>query len=118
MPSGEEQRHIEFVIERLTKKHPDLPATTVRESVTRAHTHFDGRRVRDFVPLLVERNAEAELGHAGRYRSVPMQHAQARMFLALLRREIEELAVAIESTEAQATHLRAAGDVDREAELL
>ncbi|MFE3289993.1 three-helix bundle dimerization domain-containing protein [Rhodococcus sp. NPDC059234] len=65
MPSDDEQRHIEFVIERLARKHPEVPTPTVRAIVAAAHAHFAGRRVRDFVPLLVERKAEAELSRTG-----------------------------------------------------
>ncbi|MFC9789203.1 three-helix bundle dimerization domain-containing protein [Rhodococcus sp. NPDC127528] len=65
MPADDEERHIEFVVERLTRKHPNVPAATVRAIVAASHTHFAGRRVRDFVPLLVERNAEAELNRTG-----------------------------------------------------
>ncbi|MET4613454.1 hypothetical protein ABIC28_004457 [Rhodococcus sp. PvR044] len=72
MTTDDEGRHIEFVVERLTKKHPELSASTVLDTVAHAHRHFDGRRVRDFVPLLVERNAEAELSHAEGMREVPI----------------------------------------------
>ncbi|MDT2009363.1 hypothetical protein FXW78_45835 [Rhodococcus opacus] len=49
------------VIERLTRKHPDIPGGDVRAVVMSAHDHFRGRKIRDFVPLLVERLAHEQL---------------------------------------------------------
>lgn len=56
-----EQTAIQEVIERLTHKHLDLPPRTIADAVQKMHTKFDGCPVRDFVPLLVERNAHAAL---------------------------------------------------------
>ncbi|MGW6378574.1 hypothetical protein ACWFRB_21170 [Rhodococcus sp. NPDC055112] len=49
---------------------------------------------------------------------MPMQQAQARMFLVMLRREVEDLAAGIESAEADAVLARRSGNLDRQAELL
>jgi hypothetical protein len=49
---------------------------------------------------------------------MPMQQAQARMFLAMLRREVDDLASGIESAEADAVHARSDGNLTRHAELL
>ncbi|RVW09099.1 hypothetical protein EGT67_13175 [Prescottella agglutinans] len=57
----EEERLIGLVTRRLTEKHPDKSFTAVSDAVARAHAHFVDRPIRDFVPLLVERYAEAEL---------------------------------------------------------
>jgi hypothetical protein len=38
---------------------------TVADVVRNMHAKFEGRPVRDFVPLFVERNAEAELAKIG-----------------------------------------------------
>jgi hypothetical protein len=56
-----EQTAIGEVIERLTHKHPTVSPLTVADVVQKVHAKFDGRPVRDFVPLFVERNANAEL---------------------------------------------------------
>ncbi|MGO8853268.1 three-helix bundle dimerization domain-containing protein [Mycobacterium sp.] len=56
-----ERTAIQEVIERLTHKHLDLSPQTIADVVQKMHTKFDGRPVRDFVPLFVERNAHAEL---------------------------------------------------------
>ncbi|MCZ4557139.1 hypothetical protein O4215_16335 [Rhodococcus maanshanensis] len=49
---------------------------------------------------------------------MPMQQAQARMFLVMLRREVEDLAAGIETAEADAVLARRSGNLDRQAELL
>ena len=56
-----EQTAIGEVVERLTDKHPTVSPATVADVVHMMHTKFDRRPVRDFVPLFVERNAQAEL---------------------------------------------------------
>ena len=56
-----EQIAIGEVVERLTDKHPMVSPATVADVVHKMHIKFDGRPVRDFVPLFVERNAQAEL---------------------------------------------------------
>jgi hypothetical protein len=38
-----------------------LPSDEITHAVTRAHARFTHSRVRDFIPLLVERRAGAEL---------------------------------------------------------
>ncbi|WP_037176713.1 three-helix bundle dimerization domain-containing protein [Rhodococcus sp. UNC363MFTsu5.1] len=58
---NDEHRHLEFVMDRLRRKRPDVTGEVICETVDRVHHRFDGCRVRDFVPLLVERRAEGEL---------------------------------------------------------
>ena len=53
------------VIERLTQKHPTVSPLTVSDVVHEMHAKFDGRPIRDFVPLFVERNAQSELAKLG-----------------------------------------------------
>ena len=60
-----EQTAIGEVVERLTDKHPTVSPATVADVVHKMHTKFDGRPVRDFGPLFVERNAQAELAKLG-----------------------------------------------------
>lgn len=61
MDAEEERRMIDQVAERLAAAHPDIPAESVDEAVVAAHARFDGRRIRDFVPLFVERTATTDL---------------------------------------------------------
>jgi hypothetical protein len=60
-----EQDAIGDVVERLTHKYPTVSPLTVADIVHKMHAKFDGRPVRDFVPLFVERNANAELTKLG-----------------------------------------------------
>ena len=60
-----EQTAIGEVIERLTHRHPTMSPLTVADVVQKMHAKFDGRPIRDFVPLFVERNARAELAKLG-----------------------------------------------------
>lgn len=56
-----EQTIIEQLVERLTNRYPGIPEATVSTVVHDVHARFEGRPLRDFVPLLVERNARTEL---------------------------------------------------------
>ena len=56
-----EETRIGEVVERLTKKYPTLPAESVTEVVRDMYAAFNGSRVREFVPLFVERRARAAL---------------------------------------------------------
>jgi hypothetical protein len=56
-----EQTIIAQAADRLTSKYPTIPAETVTAVVRGVHARFDGRPVREFVPLLVERFAGQEL---------------------------------------------------------
>lgn len=51
----------EEIIERLQKRFPDAPTDSVTQAVTEARHHFARAKVRDFVPVLVEREARARL---------------------------------------------------------
>jgi hypothetical protein len=59
-PPNEQTVMIE-VAERLSTKFPDVPHEIIAATVLRTYGLFDGRPVRDFVPLFVERRASAEL---------------------------------------------------------
>ena len=52
---------IEQLVDRLRNNYPHVPADTVATVVHHTHAKFDGRPVRDFVPLFVERGAKEEL---------------------------------------------------------
>lgn len=58
----DEQQHIALITRALTERHTDTPAAEVAGVVEAAYHRFDGQPVRDFVPLLVERRAQAQLG--------------------------------------------------------
>jgi hypothetical protein len=56
-----EQHQIQQVITRLTATYPDVPQARIADVVETVHARFDGRPLREFVPLFVERAAKAEL---------------------------------------------------------
>lgn len=57
----DEDREIEDIIVRLSARFPHQPSTVVVDAVTEARSHFERARVRDFVPVLIEREARARL---------------------------------------------------------
>jgi hypothetical protein len=59
-----EQTSVAEVQARLTDKYPQFSPDDIATTVARVHARFDGSRIRDFVPLLVERGARAELSKA------------------------------------------------------
>ena len=56
-----EQTIIDALVVRLTHRYPTIFASTVSSVVRDVHARYDGRPLRDFVPLFVERNAKSEL---------------------------------------------------------
>jgi hypothetical protein len=56
-----EQTIIDQLIVRLSERYPAISESTVAGVVHDMHARFNGRPLRDFVPLLVERNAKSEL---------------------------------------------------------
>jgi hypothetical protein len=51
------------VATRLAQQFPELPAEDVQRAVYGTYAKFDGRPVRDFVPVLVERASRDNLAH-------------------------------------------------------
>ena len=60
-----EQAIIEQLAQRLASKFAEVPPRTVEDVVRAQYARFDGRPVRDFVPLFVERRATNELTGRG-----------------------------------------------------
>jgi hypothetical protein len=58
------------VIERLAETYVDLPSGQVTAIVNDALTHFNSAPLREYVPVLVERRARAELTTAQRRRGL------------------------------------------------
>jgi hypothetical protein len=52
---------IEQLVDRLKQSYPDVSSDTLATIVHTNYARFDGRPVRDFVPLFVERGAKREL---------------------------------------------------------
>jgi hypothetical protein len=64
--TAEEKRAIEQVAERLRERFPQQQPALVGTTVAQAHRRYDGRPIRDFVPVLVEREAREELDVLGK----------------------------------------------------
>jgi hypothetical protein len=56
---------IQHVVERLQAKYPAVPPDTVTTVVYHNHARFDGRPIREIVPLFVERRSRLELAKIG-----------------------------------------------------
>lgn len=56
-----ESEQIAAVEDRLVKRFTDVPADEVKTTVAAAHQHFLASTVRDYIALLVERRAFAQL---------------------------------------------------------
>ncbi|MDV6243013.1 three-helix bundle dimerization domain-containing protein [Rhodococcus opacus] len=54
MNSTTEEQHISVVRQRLAARFPTIDSGVINQAIDTAHHQFDGRPVRDFVPLLVE----------------------------------------------------------------
>ncbi|MFD9668421.1 three-helix bundle dimerization domain-containing protein [Rhodococcus sp. NPDC059968] len=61
MNSAEEARQVSQVTTRLLTKFPTASREVVESAVEEAVAHFQSGRIRDFVPLLIERTATAKL---------------------------------------------------------
>jgi hypothetical protein len=57
----QEGRAIEEIIERLSDRYPKATPEQVQHAVADAQRHFNRAAVRDFVPILIEREARARL---------------------------------------------------------
>ncbi len=60
-----EQTVIDQIVTRLTSRYPTISASTVATVVLDVHARYEGRPLRDFVPLFVERNAKSALDQLG-----------------------------------------------------
>lgn len=60
-PAEREELGIDDVIDRLAEKYPGVDRRRIREIVGEEHHAFDGRPVRDFVPVLVEKSSMKRL---------------------------------------------------------
>lgn len=54
----DEQQGVQQVVDRLAERFPDVDRARIAEIVDEEHHTFDGRKVRDFVPVLVEKSAK------------------------------------------------------------
>lgn len=57
-----ESEAIALVVERLQVRFPQTPPDIIDRAVFEAHREFDDQPIRDFVPILVERQVRDQLG--------------------------------------------------------
>jgi hypothetical protein len=62
MPHDEEVRAIQEIADRVAQAHPAVDRDLIDQLVETHHREFDGRPVRDYVPLFVERRVLKHLG--------------------------------------------------------
>ena len=60
-----EQTVIDQIVTRLTSRYPTISESTVATVVHDVHARYEGRPLRDYVPLFVERNAKSALDQLG-----------------------------------------------------
>jgi hypothetical protein len=60
-----EQTIIDQLVDRLAQKYPGVSADKVVDVVNAGYARFDGRPIRDYVPLFVERRARRQLSMLG-----------------------------------------------------
>lgn len=58
-----EETAIREVTERLAKRFPDRPAADIDTAVSSQFRRFTDARIRDFIPVLVERAVRDDLAH-------------------------------------------------------
>ncbi len=63
----DEERRVADVVERLRRRYPAVDQELVTWVVDAAHRDLDGARVRDFVPILVEKHARDVLDQEARW---------------------------------------------------
>lgn len=63
MTGDEELLHVERVITRLISRYPNVPPPEIENRVRIIHQRFVGCRIRDFVPILVEKAARQEISN-------------------------------------------------------
>jgi hypothetical protein len=56
-----EEQAIELLTQRLHERFPAVPEAKVAATVHEHYHHFDDSRIRDYVPIFVERQARAAL---------------------------------------------------------
>lgn len=76
--SAEEDRLIGQVVDRLLAGFPQVPQDSVHEIVGSVHHRFDKAKIRDFVPLFVERHTKEKLAHLADTAAHPVESASDR----------------------------------------
>lgn len=59
--SIDEEKALAEIVARLTERFPDATPAEITAAVDEARSPFDGSKVRDFVPVLIEKAAKKRL---------------------------------------------------------
>jgi hypothetical protein len=65
MATEDEERAVERVVDRLSARFTHLPKQRVSQEVQTAYHQFDSARIREFVPIMVEKQAKDRLARIG-----------------------------------------------------
>ncbi|MGN6219403.1 MAG: three-helix bundle dimerization domain-containing protein [Microbacterium sp.] len=57
----DEEQALSDVVDRLEERFPGIQRSDIARTVADARSHFERAKVRDFIPVLVEREARARL---------------------------------------------------------
>lgn len=63
MATDAEVKQVEQVVDRLQARFSHFPSQRVAEVVGEIYADFDDAKIRDFVPILLERSAADRLAH-------------------------------------------------------
>jgi hypothetical protein len=61
-----ERAALEQIADRLVTQFPELPHDDIVRAIQGRYAEFEGSRIRDFVPVLVERSVRSELSERRR----------------------------------------------------
>lgn len=64
MSRDDEKKQIESVVERLSERFADSPRTRIERIVDELTDKYEDSKVRDYVPVLIEREAKQKLRSA------------------------------------------------------
>jgi hypothetical protein len=67
MTNTDELQVLDELTDRLRHKFPDAPPASIKKAVVEVHHQYDGRPIRDFIPVLVEREVVDHLRASERH---------------------------------------------------
>jgi hypothetical protein len=73
MTNTDEIQVLDELTDRLHTKYPDAPLGSIKSMVFEVHHQYDGHPIRDFIPVLVEREV-SEHFRAGHGRRIGVAH--------------------------------------------
>ncbi|MFZ2173363.1 MAG: hypothetical protein WAW17_04895 [Rhodococcus sp. (in: high G+C Gram-positive bacteria)] len=77
MTADDELLQVEKVIARLITRYPSISPADIEDAVRTIHKRFATGRIRDFVPLLVEKAARRDI--ADQWQPNPSSHPRCRI---------------------------------------